>query len=226
MKSKFLLILFIADAIIDSAFLYFQKYEWRYATKPLLIILLTFYSIVETNKKNKIFFLLLTSLFFSLAGDVLLIFENISYWFIFGLISFLIAHVFYIMIFLRIKKQNQPDKKSNTIVSLFSIAYMVFSFLLLRPFLGSLLIPVIIYTIVILTMFHASVQAFNFSKQSFGKLCIFGAAIFIISDSMLAANKFYHPFAGAEILVMLTYSLAQLLIVIGVTKYLNSMNND
>jgi len=226
MKSKSLLILFIADVIIDSAFLYFQKHEWRYATKPLLIILLSLYSIVEIKKKSTLFFLLLTSLSFSLAGDVFLILKDISFWFIPGLIGFLIAHVFYITIFLRIKKQNQPTKKLNLIASLFIAAYTIATFLLLRPFLGNLLAPVLIYTLVILTMFLTSVQAFDFREQVFGKLCIIGAAIFIISDSLLAANKFYHPFAGAGILVMLTYTLAQLMIVVGITGYLNSVNND
>ena len=39
-----------------------------------------------------------------------------------------------------------------------------------------------------------------------------------ISDSILALNKFHEPLPFSNISIMLTYALAQLLIVIGILK--------
>ena len=46
-------------------------------------------------------------------------------------------------------------------------------------------------------------------------LMIAGAVLFIISDSILAINKFYQSFEYAGIAIMLTYGIAQLLITFG-----------
>jgi uncharacterized membrane protein YhhN len=223
MKSRSWLLLFIIDSALDLLFAVLQKEDARYFTKPLLAVLLILYSIAEIKRKEKLFFLLLTALIFSCAGDVFLLFEKQApSFFMFGLIGFLLAHIFYIILFLQIKKQNQPSKKLNLLISLFVTAYIAFLFLLLRPQLGSLEIPLLIYAVILSCMFLSSLHAFNFAGQRFGMLCITGAAFFVASDSLLAINKFYQPFAAAEILVMLTYILAQLLIVRGVAKYINT----
>ena len=56
-------------------------------------------------------------------------------------------------------------------------------------------------------MFHGS-----------GKLFKIGAFVFIISDTLLALNKFYKPFEMGDVSVMLTYGIAQLLIVSAAIK--------
>jgi len=53
-----------------------------------------------------------------------------------------------------------------------------------------------------------------------GRSMLLGAILFIISDSVLAINKFYEPFSAAGIIIMLTYAFAQMLIVLGVIKYI------
>ena len=47
---------------------------------------------------------------------------------------------------------------------------------------------------------------------------------FVISDSVLAVNKFYQAFETAGIVIMLTYGLAQFLIVEGAIRYIRSSN--
>ncbi len=52
-----------------------------------------------------------------------------------------------------------------------------------------------------------------------GNLYVFiGAIVFVISDSILAINKFYTPIEKSSFFIMLTYLVAQYLIVIGVLK--------
>ena len=49
-----------------------------------------------------------------------------------------------------------------------------------------------------------------------------GALLFVISDSLLAINKFYQPFSIADNLIMLTYGFAQFYIVTGAADYSNA----
>jgi uncharacterized membrane protein YhhN len=221
MKQKLWLALFVIDAGVDLLFVLLRHGDARYITKPLLLLLLAGYFFSERKHKNKLFFLLSAGLFFSLFGDIFLMFEKYAaYWFMFGLASFLTAHIFYILLFIQIKKENQPQKKLNIPVILFTAAYTTFLFLLLKPTLGNLKMPVLIYAVALSCMFLFGFHAFNFSKQKPGMLCIIGAALFVLSDSLLAVNKFYQSFAAAGFVVMLTYDLAQLLIVVGVSNYL------
>jgi len=46
-----------------------------------------------------------------------------------------------------------------------------------------------------------------------------GALLFIISDSLLAINKFIHPFDFANLLVMMSYAFAQLLLITGIAEF-------
>ena len=49
-----------------------------------------------------------------------------------------------------------------------------------------------------------------------------GAILFVVSDSLLAFNKFFSPFNNAGVIIMLTYGLAQLFITEGAVRYINS----
>jgi uncharacterized membrane protein YhhN len=227
MKSKLWLLLFVADAILFICSDYFKCNAIRIATKPLLTIFLILYCCFEADKKNTIFFLLLFALFFSCLGDIFLLFENKNpNWFIFSLSSFLIAHIFYISLFIQIKKINQPHKKLNLSVSVIVSAYTVCLFLLLKPALGDLKIPVLIYAAALSVMLIASLHSFDLSNQTAGRLCAAGALLFLTSDSLLAINKFYAPVAKADFLIMSTYASAQLLIVLGITRFSKYANNN
>lgn len=189
---------------------------WRYVTKPSLLVALILYfyfNSAELNPKTKI--LTLIALIFSLAGDVLLMFDDqLPVFFIAGLVAFLLAHVFYIVIF-----WSERNSKINPFGFIVILAmYTIGLFYLLITNLGDLLIPVVFYVIVILMM---AVTAFlrqkKVSKISF--IFVFlGAILFVISDSILAVNKFYLPIRFSNISIMLTYALAQYFIVLGLLK--------
>jgi uncharacterized membrane protein YhhN len=49
-------------------------------------------------------------------------------------------------------------------------------------------------------------------------LILAGAAFFMISDSLLALNKFYEPLPFSNISIISTYALAQYSIVLGILK--------
>jgi uncharacterized membrane protein YhhN len=81
-----------------------------------------------------------------------------------------------------------------------------------------MLIPVVIYMFVILTMVvTAFLRKGRVSIKNY-KWVFIGAILFLISDSLLSVNMFFIPILFANILIMVTYSLAQYFIVLGILK--------
>lgn len=188
----------------------------HYITKPAILTALIIFFIKQSTALSKnIRNLTLLALLFSLLGDILLMFVKWSPgYFMFGLVAFLIAHLFYIGVFL---KQRDTHKKPY----LFILILMVYAFglfYILKDGLADMLIPVIIYMLVILSM---TTSAFLRTSQT-GKLSydfvFLGAVFFMISDSLLAINKFHTAIPFSNVSIMLTYALAQYLIVFGVLK--------
>ena len=188
----------------------------HYFTKPaILIALIVFYLSQCKNLEAKTKWLTFLALLFSLLGDILLMFDNKSEnFFISGLIAFLTAHVMYILVFLKKKKLT----KHTAIFVILLLIYALVMFYFLKNGLGDLLIPVIVYMAVILSMI---LTAF-LRKESVPKISYYlvfvGALFFVISDSILALNKFYKPLPFEGISIMFTYALAQLFIVLGIKK--------
>lgn len=189
---------------------------YHYITKPAIVgMLLVFFWKHSEHIDKRIRNWTVVALISSWIGDILLIFEE---WhpelFMFGLIAFLIAHIFYILLFL--KHRNTNKNPLGFICLLLVYACCLFYFL--KNGLNEMLVPVIIYMLVILSM---STSAFlrkgNVPKLSY-TLVFLGAILFMLSDSILALNKFYEPLAYSNISIMITYALAQYFIIIGILK--------
>lgn len=177
-------------------------------TKPLLMPMLMLMA-YQLNIKEKYLYI---ALFFSLLGDVFLMFGGELY-FMLGLGAFLMAHVFYILLF-------KGQFKFN-LMSIFpfvgaTLSYFMFIKSGIDP---NLLIPVSVYCLVITLMgiFAAGRKTNNSSYN----LVLMGSVLFIISDSLIAYNKFYAPLPASSFWVMSTYGLAQFLIVLGWSKNQN-----
>ncbi len=178
---------------------------------PALLLLLLFTKSTLPGKQ-----LLMIGLFFSWMGDVFLLFEyKFALFFIFGLASFLTTHVFYIIYFLRIKSADISLLKKQPILIALVLGYGITLVWQLYPHLGNLKLPVIVYAAIICTMLLCSLHIFLKANRKSAIYFLLGAAVFVISDSLLAINKFYQPFAYAGILIMLTYCAAQYFIVQG-----------
>ena len=187
----------------------------HFVVKPLLIpalLLLLYFTKSAVPGKT----LLLTGLFFSWLGDVFLLFEyKHKLFFIFGLVCFLTTHIFYIIYFLRIRSENTSLLKKQPVFIALVLAYGITLVWQLYPHLKDLKLPVIVYAAVICTMLLCSLHIFFKVNKKAGAFYLLGAAAFVISDSLLAINKFYQPFAYAGVFIMLTYCAAQFFIVSG-----------
>ncbi|HCY82058.1 MAG TPA: lysoplasmalogenase, partial [Xanthomarina gelatinilytica] len=141
-KSFSLLFIFLlALEIITSSFKHLQIFN--YIAKPaLLISLILFFWKQSSHLEKKIKLLIVLALICSLLGDILLMFTNHSaYFFMGGLLAFLSAHIFYVLVFL---KQRNKSKKGWVFMGLM-LVYGILLFYFLRDGLNNLLYPVIIY---------------------------------------------------------------------------------
>lgn len=164
---------------------------------------------------------IVAALIFSLFGDILLMFQqDNSLFFLLGLSAFLLAHIFYIIFFHQVRVKE--NIKSNIWLAVIVVIYYTALIVFLFPYLGAMTLPVCIYGIVISFMFMLAMHMLFIKIKTGGIWMMVGALLFIISDSILAINKFYQPFSIADILIMLTYGFAQFFIVTGAAEYSNA----
>jgi uncharacterized membrane protein YhhN len=198
----------------------FSNHDLQYICKPLLMPLLLIYFFTgtkSTGSSKKVW--IVSGLLFSWSGDVLLMFQpKDEIFFLFGLSAFLLAHIFYIIFFHRIRVKE--NIKGNPWLMVIVVIYYAALLTLLSPSLGTMKWPVRIYGIVISFMFMLAMHMLYIKKRNTGLLMMLGALLFVISDSMLAIDKFYHSFVMADVLIIVTYALAQLFIVEGAVKYI------
>jgi len=226
MNKKFWIIIYLAVLAADLFAVYSNNEAARYVTKPLLMPLLVVYFGFSTNPvTSSLKKWILLALLFSWAGDVFLMFESMNdFFFIFGLAAFLAAHIFYIIFFTLIRNKENVTSKWGFIVLV--ICYYLFLMDLLQPHLESMKLPVRIYGLVLMLMFYAALLMGFVKKRDFGILIIIGASLFVLSDSLLAINKFYKQFEYAGIAIMFSYGVAQLLITLGAVLYISSVSKQ
>jgi uncharacterized membrane protein YhhN len=159
----------------------------------------------------KIFALLLAGIAFGWIGDVTLMVEH-PLAFPLGILAFLINHVFYSTIFYRLAGKLKLNLTAGLLIALYVAVFCT----ILWPSLGLLKIPVVVYSLVIGCMFWFAL-GIPVRANHRGKYFIAaGAALFVLSDSVLALNRFRFSIPGADSIVMLTYGLAQFMIAKGV----------
>jgi len=205
-KIKIAFFVFVLAATIDIIGIIFSIPLLIYIFKPLIIFSLLFLYVFSLPKRLKWYVMALELSFF---GDVLLLFSG-ELFFIAGLVSFLIAHALFIKIVTnRIKGVNFSKIIASAIPFLAAFSLLIFT---LKDSLHEMLWPVVIYGLTIATFGAVSFLDFLNTKSKKSLLMLFGAVVFMISDSLLAINKFYSPAQILEVFVMITYVLAQYLI--------------
>ena len=166
--------------------------------KPLttvLIIALAFLSVTGNNKTYSR--RLITALGFCLLGDVFLLQEQ---YFLFGLVSFLVAHLIFIYAF-----SSVYGFYKNVVPLLILVLVCTPYFLYLLPGLHNLTLPVSIYMMALLIMNWQAIGLFRRNRQQGYFLIAIGSLLFTLSDSMLAFAKFLQGFMFSDGLILGTY---------------------
>lgn len=159
---------------------------------------------------------MLVAFIYSLLGDILLLGQGINeIFFIGGLTAFFLAQTGYIIYFHRSKiagvKINRTIQSLQTIVIVFAIGF----YLLMLPNLGLLSIPVLLYLIIIALMGVVALGRYGHVNFHAFFYTMIGAFAFILSDSLIAYNKFIDVIPFANSLTMLFYCIAQYMILRG-----------
>ena len=182
--------------------------------KPLTMVIAIFFvatRAVATRATGRFTIFLIAALVFSLVGDVFLMLPGNT--FIPGLASFLVAHIFYIALF----RQGQrwfPSKMALACV----LAVGATMYAIVWGGLGDpvLKIAVAAYVGVIALMAaqaigRATVQGRD-AEGGAARWVALGSCVFMLSDSLIAINKFVTPVALSSLWILGTYYAAQLFI--------------
>jgi len=206
-----LLIIFIfLSAITYIVGDFLNKPLVKYFSKPIttiLIILLAVLQQVEVSETYK--YLIIIALVFSLVGDVFLMLPTDK--FIQGLISFLVAHIFYIVAF---TLGFGPYFEFSLLVP--AAIYAVIFLWILLPKTGKMKPAVIIYSLTLMVFLWQATGRFYYIAETTALLTLFGAILFIISDTILAYSRFLKKYKFSQTLIHLTYWGAQVLLALSI----------
>ncbi len=192
------------------------------AVKSLIIpLLIWLYLRFVRGHWNRFHSMIIIALIFSWIGDITLQLTQFQEsFFLVGLGSFLITQLIYMVAFFITPGKNTLFFRK--IYLLIPVALYGWGILwLLSAGLGDMKLPVTVYTVVILSMLLAAVnREKKVNRQSF-LLVLAGAILFVLSDSMIAINKFSQPFELARIAILSSYFTAQYLIALGCARQFN-----
>jgi len=191
----------------------------KFITKPLLMPLIILYYIFNVNLLAINWFLVI-ALIFGMLGDISLMIGREGKWFMIGLGSFLVGHIFYIITYLLLSASSLLQfPPIGWFLLLPLVGLTLFFFLRIKGKMGELQIPTMIYLVVIfLVSFFAMLLLSVFSPLAFIFVYL-GPILFIISDGLIAVDKFDTKISNEGVYVMITYVLAQLFITQGIIFY-------
>lgn len=184
------------------------SYPLHFFHKALpIILLITLFSASQLRRNPTVLLVIL----FSATGDVLLAL-NLENGFTLGLGAFLLAQLCYA------KALFNWRHWSNW--KLFPIGLLLVFILLccwlIIPHSGAKLIPIIIYMLALSAMAISAIAA----SQTYDKLIV-GAFLFVISDALIAINKFVFTVPLQDYLIMSSYYMAQFLLISSISKRIN-----
>lgn len=212
-SSSVVLVLSILAAISAALTItaqYRRNPRLEYVCKPLTTALIIAIALLAEREASQTYqALILLGLLASLAGDVFLMLPQDR--FVPGLVSFLIAHIFYISAF----TTASPDVPALW----YGIPFVLYGVVMLWrlwPDLGSMRAPVMIYVGVILVMAWQAANRWIVTRDTGPLLALIGAYLFVLSDSVLAVERFRGTFRSAPFWVLSTYFAAQWLIALSI----------
>ncbi len=189
----FNILIIIAAAALLAGLLFFERngnLKGKLPFKTILSCLFIITALVQPHPLPQYYYLLLVGLIFCLGGDVFLALPQ-ERMFLPGLVSFLLGHVWYVLCFFYVADLNAWTWGGSAV----GVAISGLVFFWLRPYLGSMLVPVIAYIIVITVMVIGAFTVLGDpALRSTGRLMvILGASSFYISDLFVARDRFLKP---------------------------------
>ena len=205
----FVLVLFMADLILHVA-----TDKGRFWTKSLLVPLLILYYCLAVAIPDPWVILALLA---GLAGDVLLFWPQKPIFFMLGLGSFLVGHLGYAAVFLISTDGLAMAQPELFLLVLPYLLYIGVLYGFLRQKLGGMKPAVLFYALTLSAMSFLALSRLLVTQGAALWLPFAGSLFFIVSDTLLALHHFRKPIQHDCVKVMLTYAIAQLLMVLGLS---------
>ncbi len=223
-ESEILKYLFLIISVLELSAHMFDLHEMSKYTKPLLVpALMVYFKRSLVHPPNLSFMLATGALIFSWVGDVSLMYQHKTMYFLVGLGAFAIALLLYVFAFAKARYNSETSISAGRQIG-YSAPFVLIGVLLLWqlvPAAGELAYPVIVYAVIMLAMVISAILRMDQTNTASFNQVFFGAVLFMLSDSLLALNKFLMPMENPGIFIMLTYLLAQWNIINGLLKHYN-----
>lgn len=219
---KYGIFLFLMLLLFHCSAIYFEWIDMRFYSKLLIIpFLMVLMGVNMWGGAGLGSFKMLPfiAMLASFTGDLLLGFSDAQF-FLWGMLSFMVTHICNSIYFLKLNplrfKKSKPVFVTFLILAFFS-SLVIYT---IRDNLGAYLIPIMVYMVIIGVM--ACLASNLLSDVAYTDLAlqyfIPGAGLFVMSDGILALNKFSLQEPLLDLFVMLTYGLAQLYLAMGFYK--------
>ena len=212
MKYVFLAVFLVSTAVHLYASLR-KDTRLRNMTKPFILLsLLGFYVLAARSVSAAV----VLALIFSWLGDVLLIPKGVK-WFTAGGIAFMISHAFFVAAYTKDVVFSRIPVFLIVLLAVFFAAAVAFIFSKLKPHLPkALFYPMFLYLLINGTMNCFAIFRCVSAPSAATLTTAIGAALFFVSDTALFFVRFKKDSRlKTHFLVMLTYSIGELLIVLG-----------
>ncbi len=215
-----LFLILILGAILLVGLLFFENKEnlkGKLPTKSLLSALFVLCAAIQPHPEPTYFRWVFVGLAFCLGGDMLLALPQ-ERMFRFGLIAFVVGHLFYIAAFAHLAELNPMTFMGAA----FSLAVSSAIYVWLRPYLGRMHAPVVLYIIVISGMLCGAWSVLGMQVLSWGgrALVFVGALCFYGSDLFVARDRFIKKTFANRLIGLPLYYAAQFMIAISVGTFL------
>ena len=210
----------VLSAMLDWYAVYKGWKKLEYFLKPITMVFLFIFLLTSTGLQGIALWFGI-GILLSLAGDVFLMLPKEQ--FIAGLVAFLLAHLAYIIGF----NQSYPPFASFGLVMAIILGmtaaqlYKNIATGLVKQGKESLQKPVLAYTAVITIMLLSALLTFSrpeWDTRTATTVSI-GAALFMLSDAILAWNKFVQPIKNGRVMNMAAYHLGQIILIYGVVMH-------
>jgi uncharacterized membrane protein YhhN len=190
----------------------FEKYRWTYYTKPFIMPVLLLYYLINAHTPHPI---LIIAMICAFIGDFFLMLPINKKYFITGKLSFFLMLILFVVFIWNYQLTQIVLTIPALIIAGMHLLFGIIIFVLLYRYLGSLLLPMIFYVLLLLTVSYLCFLNVMEHKTEIAFVQYSGSLLLLISDTVFTFDSFRKPIRFGGIYIMITYIVAQIFLITG-----------